>query len=147
MHYRIAIGTDHRGFELKNLLKDFANFGPHTIEWTDVGTFTPERTDYPIYALEVVNRVRYHEVDRGILLCGSGIGVVIAANRFKGIYSGVAWNEKVARSAREDDNVNVLSLPADYLTIHEAPDIIEAWLSARFKKGRYQERLEMVDSF
>ncbi len=147
MHYRLAIGSDHRGFELKNLLKDFANFGPHTIEWIDVGTFTPDRTDYPLYTLKVVNLIRYHEADKGIMLCGSGIGVAIAANRFKEIYAGVAWNEKVARSAMEDDNVNILSLPADYLTIHEVPAIVEAWLSAEFKKGRYQERLDMVDSF
>lgn len=147
MTCRLAIGSDHRGFELKNLLKEFGNFGPHTIQWIDVGTFTPERTDYPLYTLKVVNLIRYQEADKGILLCGSGIGVAVAANRFKGIYAGVAWNEKIARSAVEDDNVNVLSLPADYLTIHEVPPIVQAWLSGTFKEGRYQERLEMVDSF
>lgn len=147
MTCRIAIGSDHRGFELKQLLKDFGYIGPHKIEWNDVGTFTSERTDYPVYTLKVVTLLRHHEVDKGILLCGSGIGVAIAANRFKEIYAGVAWNPEVARSAREDDNVNILSLPADYLTIHEVPPIVEAWLSAEFKKGRYQERLDMVDSF
>lgn len=145
--HRIAIGSDHRGFDLKNLLKDFANFGPHTIEWTDVGTFTPERTDYPLYAEKVVHLIKTNQADQGILLCGSGIGVAMAANRFKGIYSGVVWNEKVARSAKEDDNVNVLSIPADYLSIHEVPDIVQAWLSSGFKEGRYQERIDMVDSF
>ncbi len=148
MHsHRIAIGSDHRGFELKNLLKNFANFGPHMVTWTDVGTFTTERTDYPLYTLKVVTHIRHNEADCGILLCGTGIGVAVAANRFKGIYAGVAWNEVIARSAKEDDNVNILSLPADYLKIHEVAAIVEAWLSAEFKKGRYQERLDMVDSF
>lgn len=147
MHYRIAIGADHRGFELKNLLKEMANFGPHTVSWTDVGTFTAERTDYPIYTRKVVMLVKGQEVDRGIILCGSGIGASIAANRFNGIYCGLVWNEAVARSGREDDKLNVLSLPADYLTLQQVQAIVEAWLSAEFKKGRYQERLDMLDSF
>lgn len=144
MHYRIALGTDHRGYELKNLIKDFANIGQHRIEWIDVGTNSPERTDYPIYAIRVVELIKNKEADLGVVFCGSGIGMAIAANRFSGIYSGVAWNESIARSAREDDDVNILSLPADYLTIREVPDIIQAWLSAEFKQGRYQQRLDML---
>lgn len=147
MNIRIAIGTDHRGFEIKRQLTEIAHIGTHVIEWIDVGTFSSKRTDYPEFALKVVTLLRNGEADRGILLCGSGIGMAIAANRFAGIYAGLVWNEKVARSAREDDNVNILSLPADYLTSNEVPGIIDAWLSARFKKGRYQERLEMIDAF
>ena len=145
MHYRIALGADHRGYELKNLIKEFANIGEHRTEWIDLGTDTPERTDYPIYAIKVVKALKNKEADLGIMLCGSGIGMAIVANRYPGIYSGVVWNESVARSARTDDNVNILSLPADYLKFHEIPDIIQAWLSAEFKGGRYQQRLVLAD--
>lgn len=147
MKHRIAIGADHRGYALKSLLLEFANFGPHTIQWLDVGTDSPERTDYPVYTLKVVNKIRFSEADKGIFLCGSGIGPIIAANRFREIYAGVAWNQQIARDAKQDDNINILSLPADHLTIKQVPDIIEAWLSAQFKGGRYQERLDMLDNF
>jgi len=147
MHFRLAIGTDHRGFALKNELIKKNMIGEHTIEWHDVGTFTPERTDYPIYAKKVVDLMHNKTVERAVLLCGSGIGMVIAADRFKGIYAGIAWNETVARAAIEDDNVNVLALPVDYIKADDVPGIINAWLSASFKNGRYAERLAMVDSF
>lgn len=147
MNYAIAIGADHRGFTLKDALTQSPRIGKHTITWTDVGTYSEKRTDYPHYALEVVTLVRQKEVDLGIMLCGSGIGMAIAANRFRGIYAGVAWNEEVARAAREDDNVTILSLPADFITTEEALNIVDAWLSAQFKQGRYFERLEILDSF
>lgn len=147
MNLRIAIGADHRGFEMKRQLTEMTHLGSYAIDWIDVGTFNSKRTDYPQFALKVVNLLRNGEADKGILLCGSGIGMAIAANRFAGMYAGVVWNESVARAACEDDNVNILSLPADYLTSNAVPGIVDAWLSARFKKGRYQERLEMIDAF
>jgi ribose 5-phosphate isomerase B len=145
MHYTIAIGSDHRGFELKKIILEHKELASHTISWIDEGTFTTERADYPIYAKKVVDAILSKRADVGILLCGSGVGVAVAANRYPGIYAGVAWNETVARAAKEDDNCNVLVLPADYSDSEQAIKIIAAWLSATFKGGRYQERIEMID--
>jgi Ribose 5-phosphate isomerase RpiB len=87
----------------------------------------------------------YKKADTGLLICGSGIGMAIAANRFKGIYAGVAWNPEIAQAAREDDNINMLVLPADYITHLESPAIITAWINAQFKEGRYTQRLQAID--
>ncbi len=147
MQYRIALGADHRGFALKELLRQKSAFGQHTIVWHDEGTYSPERTDYPLFAHKVIERLLNSEVDLAILTCGSGIGESIAANRFTKVYAGLVWQPEVARMAKEDDNVNVLILPADYITIDTAIACIEAWLSATFKGGRYQERLAMIEAY
>ena len=139
---KISIGADHRGFQLKEtIVKHFPQ-----LEWIDQGTHTPERTDYPVYAQRVSKDVLEHRADVGILLCGSGVGVAMAANRFKGIYAAVCWNDTLARIAKEDDGSNVLVLPADFVAKEDAFLIVSAWLSATFKGGRYQERLAMIDA-
>jgi ribose 5-phosphate isomerase B len=138
---KITIGSDHRGFDLKSqIIEHFKD-----IKWLDVGTNSKERTDYPIFAKKVCNNILKKEADLGILLCGSGVGVGIAANRFKGIYAAVCWNAQVAQSAKADDNANVLVLPANFISKEEALAIIKAWLGAEFKGGHYQKRLEMVE--
>ncbi len=145
MEYTLAIGADHRGFALKRDLITRSQYGQHTVSWEDVGTESDERTDYPIYTKRVVELVLAGQVDYGILTCGSGIGVSIAANRFKGIFAGLVWNEVLAQAAKEHDNVNVLILPADYMETKLAQECVIAWLSAEFRKGRYLERLRMID--
>ena len=145
MEYRIAIGADHRGYKLKQYLMSQRTFGSLAVKWTDVGTDSDERTDYPIYTKRVVSLVLKGEADYGILACGSGIGVSIAANRHKNIYAGLVWNETVARLSKEHDNVNVLVLPADYITNEEAQKCVISWLKSSFLKGRYDERLKMID--
>ena len=137
MKKRIAIGSDHRGFDVKKKLIDHL-FNDVDIEWQDIGTFTDERTDYPPFAQEVARLVAEGAADLGILSCGSGIGIAVAANRYKKIYAGVVWNTQVAQMAKEDDNINILVIPADFVTFEEAIEITQAWLSSTFKKGRYQ---------
>jgi ribose 5-phosphate isomerase B len=138
---KISIGADHRGFELKQaIIKAFAQ-----IDWLDVGTHSTQRTDYPVVARAVCEQILTDEATRGILLCGSGVGVSIAANRHPGIYAALCWNAELARTAREDDNANILVLPADYLTTDQACDMVRAWLEATFKGGHYQKRLDMID--
>lgn len=141
----IAVSADHRGYIFKEYLKLQTQLGNYAIVWHDFGTFSPERTDYPPFAQDVVHAIRKGEVQLGIVLCGSGIGMAIAANRFPGIYAGVAWNPDVARKAKEDDNVNVLSIPADFVQQDDLKKLVEAWLSATFKQGRYADRLAMID--
>lgn len=138
---KISIGSDHRGFELKTrIIKNLRN-----VSWLDVGTTTKERTDYPIFAKKVCKNVLDAEVERGILICSSGIGMSIAANRFPGIYAALCWNVEIATSATQDDNANILVLPADFLEVKSAYRIINVWLHTDFKGGRYQKRLKMID--
>lgn len=141
----IAIGTDHRGFKLKEFLISQKIIGKFAITWHDVGTHNCERTDYPLFVPPVINLIDTGQVNSGILICGSGIGMSIAANRFKKIYAGLVWNATVARLAKEDDNVNVLILPSDFITCGESLDIISAWLSASFKGEIYAHRISMID--
>jgi ribose 5-phosphate isomerase B len=138
---KISIGADHRGFPLKSEIIAYFT----QVEWLDVGTNSAERTDYPLYAKRVCKEVLGGNTQAGILVCGSGVGVSIAANRFKGIYAALCWNRAVAQIAKEDDKANVLVIPADFVSTPEAFAIVKAWLDATFKGGRYQERLTMID--
>lgn len=144
-HVVIAIGADHRGFSLKELLMAQENIGAINIEWIDCGTNCPERTDYPIYTECVVDAVLSRTAQLGLLLCGSGIGMSIAANRHRGIFAALVWNEILAAAAKQDENANILVLPADFIDGDQAIGIIQSWLTATFKEGRYERRLQMID--
>ena len=138
---KISIGADHRGFNLKeDIIEQFKE-----IDWLDVGTFDTTRTHYPIYAKRVCEHVLNKNVDVGIVICGSGVGASIAANRYEKIYASLCWNEGVARAAKEHDGANVLVLPADFVGAHEAFAICRAWFDTTFKGGVYQDRLDMID--
>lgn len=139
---KISIGADHRGFALKKAIID--HFSQYT--WNDVGAYSSERSDYPIYAKAVSLEILRGDVVCGILICGSGIGVSIAANKFKGIYAALCWSVEIAKRAKEHDGANILILPSDFITQEEAFAMIEVWLNATFKEGRYRERLKMIDT-
>lgn len=141
---KIAVGADHRGFAQKKIILDFfAREQQHMP--VDVGTMSDERTDYPIYAQKAVALLQAKMVDAAILLCGSGIGMAVAANRFPHVIAGVAWNQEVARVARAHDNVNVLVIPSDFVADDHLIRIVDAWLHAEFLGGRYAERLDLID--
>lgn len=142
----IAIGADHRGFALKEFFKQ--NTSDHGIlfEWIDKGALNENRSDYPLFAQAVARAVQSGAADAGILMCGTGTGMAIAANRFKDVYAAVLWDVAIACASREDDNVNVLVFPADYLTQCEAYKIFTAWLHCVFKKDHYAQRLLMIDA-
>ena len=138
---KIAIGADHNGFRGKEYIKEqLAN-----VEWLDVGTFDKERTDYPIFAKKVSEALLSGQAQQGVLLCGTGVGMAIAANRFPGIYAGLAWNEEIARLSKEDDNVNALVLPADFVSLDQMVAMVKAWRVAQFNEGRYAKRIAMID--
>ena len=139
----IAIGSDHGGYRLKEEIKKY--FDEKGIEYRDFGTDSEERTDYPIYAKKVAQAVQSKECEGGILLCRSGYGMTVVANKFKGIRAASISNEEAAKFAKADDDINVITLGGDYLTINEAICIIRNWLAAEFKGGRYAERLEMIN--
>lgn len=144
---KIAIGTDHRGFDHKNIIQSGVSLESKHIEWIDVGCYSKERTDYPHYAFDVVQLIKDKKVDLGILLCGTGVGMAIAANRFAGMRAGVVWNEITAQRAKEEDDVNILTIPADFMTPEQAVKLVMIWLDAQFKGGRYQERIEMINKW
>ena len=141
----IAIGADHRGFAAKEIIK--SSFLRYT--FIDVGTDSNARTDYPLFAHGVAEHVTSDRATHGILLCGSGIGMAIVANRYPGIYAGVVWNEKVAWQAKAHDNVNVLVLACDYIDIEKNNiiTIIKTWLDTEFKGERYAMRIALIDNF
>ena len=139
----IAIGSDHGGYKLKEEIKKYLE--EKNIEYKDYGTFNEERTDYPIYAKKVAQAIQKKEADKGILVCRSGYGMVVCANKFKGIRAASISDEVSAKFAKSDDDINVITLGADYLTVNQAICIVRNWIAAEFKGGRYKERLDMIE--
>ena len=139
----IAIGADHGGYKLKEEIKRYLD--EKNIEYKDYGTYDEERTDYPIYAKKVAEAIQKGEADKGILLCRSGFGMVVVANKFKGIRAASISDEVSAKFAKSDDDINVITLGGDYLSVNDAICIIRNWLGTEFKGGKYEERLKMVE--
>src|SRR3989304_8739501 len=137
---KIAIGADHRGFAFKAYIKQYVCGNGDPIVWIDAGADTDERSDFPVFTKNVCELILSGEVDRGILICGSGIGMSIAANRHPKIYGALVWNKEAAQVSKEHNNANVLILPADFISVEQAAQMANSWLTAIFKKGRYQER-------
>ena len=140
---RIAIGGDHAGFEVKAHLKDRLQRAGH--ELVDHGTGSLESVDYPDFAHRVANDVATGRTELGVVICGSGNGVNITANKHGGVRSALAWNEEVARLAREHNDANVLAIPARFVGIDEVWGILQAFLSARFEGGRHSRRVEKIE--
>ena len=139
----IAIGADHGGYKLKEEIKKY--FEEKGIEYKDFGTYDEQRTDYPIYAKKVAESIKNKECDSGILVCRSGYGMTVVANKFKGIRAASIHDEESAKFAKADDDINVITLGGDYIDTNEAICIIRNWLGTEFKGGRYEERLKMID--
>ena len=140
----IAIGSDHGGFKLKEEIKKYLD--ENNIKYKDYGTFDEERTDYPIYAEKVAKSIQSKECDEGILVCKSGAGMTITANKFRGIRATIGFNKEVTIASKADDDVNVLVLPSEYMTISQAVAVVRVWLATEFKGGRYEERLQMIEN-
>lgn len=141
----IYIASDHRGYNLKEYLKDYLSKAK--IPFKDVGNhkFDPE-DDYPDYAFKLVSRVAENfEENTGVMICGSGLGVVVAANKVKGIRAGLATTEWLAKHGRENDNLNVLALAADLTDFSLSEKILKIWLGSKFKdEAKYKRRLEKI---
>lgn len=140
----IGLGADHGGFKLKEEIKKFLD--EKEIEYKDYGCFSEERTDYPIYAEKVAKAIQNKECNSGILICKSGAGMTVAANKFKGIRCAMAIDEDMARNSKADDDINVLAVPAEYLSSSKVIAIIRTWIATEFKKGRYEERVQMIEN-
>ena len=140
----IAIGCDHGGYKLKEEIKKYLE--EVGIEYKDFGAFSDERTDYPIYASQVAEAVSKKECDLGILICRSGHGMTIVANKFKRIRAANIQSEEESRRAKADDNINIIALSGDNMEINQAVRIIRTWIATEFKGGRYQERIDMLEN-
>lgn len=139
----LAIGSDHAGFKLKNeLLVHLLEKG---LELQDFGPDTADSVDYPDYAHKVAESVATGENDLGILICGSGNGVCITANKHKGIRAALAWEEEIAALARQHNNANILCVPARFVSKAKAFKIVDAWLDATFEGGRHQNRVSKIE--
>jgi ribose 5-phosphate isomerase B len=143
MSETIPIGADHAGFQLKERLKrELAALG-YGVQ--DVGTDSSASVDYPDFAHQVAGRVERGEAMRGILLCGTGLGMSYAANRHPGVRAAVAWSPEIARLAREHNDANVLVLPSRFLGEEESVEILKTWLTTPFEGGRHVRRVEKIE--
>jgi ribose 5-phosphate isomerase B len=143
MFMKIAIGTDHAGYEDKERIKAFLTSLGHEVR--DFGTNSTEPVDYPVYIRPVAEAVAKGIVDRGIVLGGSGNGEAMVANRVKGVRCALCWNEDTARLGREHNDANCLSLGARQVTPELALMIVKIWLETPFAGGRHENRIKMID--
>ena len=139
---KIAIASDHAGYEEKERLKPLLD--ELGVQYEDLGTVSEESVDYPDYARKVAEEVAQGHVDQGLLVCGSGTGMAIAANKVPGVRAAVAWNEETARLAREHNDANVLSLGARVMPQEQLPKIVRAWFAAKFAGGRHARRVQKI---
>ena len=138
----IVIGADHGGFKLKEEIKKY--FDEKEIKYEDKGTFSEESVDYPQIAKEVAKAVSTKKADTGILICRSGIGMSMVANKFKGVRCAPCYQEQTAKFARMHNNANMLALGADYITVNEAICIVRQFLATEFEGGRHEARVNLI---
>ncbi|MBK8724119.1 MAG: ribose 5-phosphate isomerase B [Saprospiraceae bacterium] len=140
---KLAIGGDHAGFEYKEKLKAFLI--DNDIEVMDVGPFDASSVDYPDFAHPVANMVEDQSVDFGILICGSGNGVAITANKHKGVRAALCWEESLAALARQHNNANILCLPSRFVSYELAESMAKIFIETPFEGGRHENRVIKID--
>lgn len=139
----IAIGSDHAGYDLKNIVIDYLKELGY--ECNDFGTYSKDRTDYPIYAEKVAKAVSSGECQKGILICGTGVGISIAANKIEGIRAVVCSEPYSAKLSREHNNTNILAFGSRVIGDEVAKMIVKIWLETEYEGGRHQRRVEQID--
>jgi ribose 5-phosphate isomerase B len=139
---KLAIATDHAGFEFKENLKKFLEGEGHVV--TDLGTHDTQACDYPDFALKVCEAVMEGTQERGILICGAGHGMAIAANKVPGIRAATAYDDYTARMSREHNDANVLVLPARVIAQTRGRELAKIFLSTAFEGGRHQKRIDKI---
>ena len=144
MPTKIAIGSDHAGYEYKQILVDYLNGEGYQVD--DVGPFSADSVDYPDFIHPVANRVGSKEADMGIILCGSGNGAAITANKHKEIRAAIAWNEELSSLARQHNNANILAIPARFVNKELAVSMVDVFLQTAFEGGRHQRRVDKMIS-
>ena len=140
---RIAVGCDHAGLEVKIAIVKMLRENGHDVK--DYGTFTPDSVDYPDFAHSVAISLENEEADLGVLVCGSANGVAITANKHAHIRAAIAWRNDVAALARQHNNANVICIPARFVSVDEANQFVQTFLSSSFEGGRHAKRVEKIE--
>lgn len=140
---RIPIASDHAGFEMKQQLSAALEKMGYEVE--DIGTHSPASTDYADFAHPLADKVGKGEVKRGVLLCGTGLGMAYAANRHHGVRAAVAWSREIAELSRKHNDSNVLVLPARFVSEEDGIQILKAWLETAFEGGRHEGRVKKIE--
>ena len=139
---KIAIGNDHAGPEYKYKIIKYLE--SKNIEIINYGTNTGNSVDYPDFVHPVAGAVNDNKVDLGILICGSGNGVCMTANKYKNVRAGLCWNEEIVELIKLHNNANILCIPARYITLEEAVKFVEIFLNTKFEGGRHQSRIDKI---
>lgn len=139
---KIAIGNDHAGPEHKEKIIQFLRDNEHEV--INFGTDTTDSVDYPDFGHQVAQAVENKEVDFGIVICGSGNGIAMAANKHQAVRCALCWIPEIAALAKQHNDANVISIPARYTTTEQAIEIIKAYLSSEFEGGRHQNRVNKI---
>jgi ribose 5-phosphate isomerase B len=142
MAVQIYLGADHAGFEMKEAIREYLS--AKSFEVKDLGTYSSESVDYPDFAHQVASKVEAENESVGFLFCGSANGVCITANKHKGIRAALAWNIEIAELARQHNNANILCIPARYVSIDTAENMVKRFLNTAFEGGRHQRRVEKI---
>ena len=140
---RIIIGCDHGGLNLKNKVVEHLKEIGYEVE--DLGTYTTESVDYPIYAKKVAHTVADGKYEKGIIICGTGIGVSIVANKVKGIRASLCGDTFSAKATRQHNNSNILCMGERVIGAGLALDIVDIWLTTEYEGGRHQKRIDMME--
>ena len=139
---KIAIGSDHAGYDLKQKIKEHLKINSFDIE--DFGPYSDERADYPDYAHPVASAIELKNADLGILICGSGNGINMTANKHQEVRSALCWREDIAEMARLHNNANIIALPARYISEEVAINCVDIFLKTDFEGGRHATRVEKI---
>lgn len=141
---KVAIGCDHGGIVLKeSVIKTLEKLGAQVV---DMGCYSQESVDYPEYGVKVAKAVASGECDLGVIMCGTGIGISIAANKVKGIRAAVVTNTYMAKLTKNHNNANIIALGGRVISPLEAEEIVEAWYTAEYEGGRHQKRLDIISA-
>ena len=140
----IALGADHAGFEYKNLIK--SKLESEGFDVIDMGTNSADSVDYPDFIHPVADSIENKKADQGIIICGSGNGVAMTANKHQGIRAAIAWNNDLAALARQHNNANILAIPARFVNEDLALSMVDVFLKTDFEGGRHQRRVDKIAS-
>ena len=139
---KILIGNDHAGYSLKLcIIKNLED----KYEFFDKGSYSDESVDYPDYASIIAKEIQSEKGDLGILICGTGNGVCMTANKFKGIRAVICWNKEIAKLAKKHNNANIICIPSRFIKIEEAIKIIESFILEKFEGGRHERRIKKIN--
>lgn len=139
---KILIGNDHAGYSLKlSIIKNLED----KYEFFDKGSYSDESVDYPDYASIIAKEIQSEKGDLGILICGTGNGVCMTANKFKGIRAVICWNKEIAKLAKQHNNANIICIPSRFIKVEEAIKIIESFILEKFEGGRHERRIKKIN--